>query len=409
MKTLLRLWICLCVLWWSAFPLVNANASSGSQVVPVGRQVLAAKYSPDGSKFAVGGVGFVQLRDANSYKVLWQHDLRKRTIIVYRRPYSLYGQTRVFKGRTEYEKEEDGVKYLAFSPDGTLLATSGSGPTRLWDVKSGRRLRLWPRANADIHSMGYDQYFAPPVVNGLNFWPDASTVALSYPSPQDGPAYEHRRTVVECYNAKTGKLKRRFVLDVQKGRKLLQDVIFIPQGQRILAYVERVKEGVAQFNAYSPLGGEIHIWNRRGVLERKFSTGGMFSAWLSVSPSGLSVAVATIGKRQTVPVKVWQVRTGRLWNELPSRPDDSRSTMQFAPDGRLLVITLKESKTMTSPQRWYGQWWDVGLKGTVRLISQIKKPIIALEPYDIRPRDRYMVLLNNLWAEKNNLVAADLK
>ena len=412
MKTLLRLLFCCCVFWWNLVPLVSANAALGSQVVPVGRQVLAAKYSPDGSKFAVGGVGFVQLRDARNFKILWHHDLRKQTIIHHRyATYDVQGKL-ISKKAILYEKEDDGAKYLAFSPDGALLATSGSGPTRLWNVKTGQRLRLWSTPYAKVHNFGRDLYRARPATNGLNFWPNASTVAFSYPLRYDGTDYyANVRTAIVCYSAKTGKLKRRFVLDVQKGRKLLQEVIFIPQGQRILSYVERVKEGVSQFDGYSPLGGEIHIWNRRGVLEKKFSTGGSSAGSIAVSPSGSSVAVDAGGYRPlfTADVKIWQVRTGRLWNELPSRPDDSTSAVQFAPDGRLLVITEKKLKTMRGPELWYGQWWDVGLKGAVRLITQIKKPIIALRPYDIRPGGGYTVLINNLWAEKNNLVAADLK
>jgi WD40 repeat protein len=62
----------------------------------------------------------------------------------------------------------DGLFGVAYSPDGTILATAGDGPVKLWDVASGRQVRSLSQNDAVmtvafspdgtlLASGGYDQ------------------------------------------------------------------------------------------------------------------------------------------------------------------------------------------------------------------------------------------------------------
>ena len=92
-----------------------------------GRTDSPAVFAPDGKILATGLRGAVKLWDVATGEI--------RTIL-------------------EEEETSAGVRALAFSPDGTLLATgTGNGTLRLWEVRSGTRLATLVELGGGIRSV----------------------------------------------------------------------------------------------------------------------------------------------------------------------------------------------------------------------------------------------------------------
>jgi hypothetical protein len=89
------------------------------------------------------------------------------------------------------------VAALAFSPDSTTLACAASGGVRLWDVKTGRELRT----------------LAARAACALAFSPDGSRLATPHGAPLDGES-----GLITLWEVATGKAVRRLIPLVTDGR-----------------------------------------------------------------------------------------------------------------------------------------------------------------------------------------------
>src|SRR5262249_6399431 len=84
---------------------------------PANVEIRRVAYSPDGQSLALGaGDGFLELVDFAT------------------------GENKI-----NIRAHPGPVEDLAFSPDGTTLASGGPGPIRLWDVATGREFISIPR------------------------------------------------------------------------------------------------------------------------------------------------------------------------------------------------------------------------------------------------------------------------
>jgi WD40 repeat protein len=101
-------------------------------------------FSPDGSRFALGGaIGKIFIYETTSGKLLQ----------------TLAGH-------------EDAVTSLAFSPDGNTLASGGQdGTIRLWDLQTGAEIRLLDRLSQDVRNSS-----VPVRIGCLAFSPDGNVL-----------------------------------------------------------------------------------------------------------------------------------------------------------------------------------------------------------------------------------------
>lgn len=203
--------------------------------------------------------------------------------------------------------EQDRVRSLAFTPDGTILASVG-GPgnhaVRLWEVTTGKLLRK-------LESPGH--WFGRVAVS-----PDGKMVAAS--------ADRHR---IVLWETGTGRLLH--TLDGREQSNFPGPIAFSPDGQTL---------------ASGSNSGSIHLWNvatgqgqRRFVVQPPLPEGKGGPPWyhgmiqtLAFSPDGRTLASGA----QQSPIRLWDMSTGK---EIRTLPGDRAGTfsLAFSPDGGILA------------------------------------------------------------------------
>jgi WD40 repeat protein len=313
-------------------------------------ETASLAFSNDGKILAVGGyqTALIQVSD---WKELWRLQGSTEALA-----FSPDGQSlalsdyreivivRVSDGRTlrVLRGHAKGVSYLAFSHDGTLLASASQDKTiALWDPLRGRVLRTMTRHNAPVNVVLFSEDDRQLISIGddrvVRFWRTADGIQIrQIEGDLAGPTYQaavsptdpliavaHDKEI-EIRNLADGRLIRRLV----GHRAMVTDLDFSPDGKVLASSScavefspdERCPQGEIRFwDLFS--GQPIAIWDKGHsglVTDIAFSPDGQFLAAVDTNEDAV----------------LWQVADATAAWRLP----DSSGPVAFSPDGQLLAL-----------------------------------------------------------------------
>lgn len=271
---------------------------------------------------------------------------------------------RIFSG-----EPEERISTLAFSPDGTMLASGGGTRlVKLWSIASGKVTRILS---------GHAE-----AVSWVGFSPDGKTLASA--GYGDG--------IIKLWEPATGKERT----SISTGYTGFPTVTFSPDGTRLAAVTQDktltfwdVASGKAVPRpspmsgfwgvAYSPdgkriastiQGNEIDIWDvRSGDWEQELIGHQRIVLGVTFSPDGTRLA-----SRDDGSIRLWDSANWKNAVTLPAPPETN--DFAFSPDGKLLAaswrfgITLWDGTTGREVRdfRWrgkpdWGDWGEILLPG----------------------------------------------
>lgn len=207
------------------------------------------------------------------------------------------------------EKGQAGpVRALAFSPNGTVLATARmDGTVKLWNTADGKELRTL--------------YGHSDEVRAIAFAPNGRVIATA-----------GKDRAVKLWSAETG----REMATLRGHSKPVNSLAFSPDGSR-LASVGDEKS--------------LCLWAMKtpGVMVHREDA--PFISDLAVSPDGLEFATGSMG------VQVWDTATGqqrstlprRLFGLIPGANEQDYSTVTYRPDGKCVAIGGRKDVRVCDP------------------------------------------------------------
>ena len=265
-------------------------------------RVLSVVFSPDGETLASGGWDRTVLWDVKTGELL--HSL-----------IGIPGGGQMQIGDEEYYvhyvPSRDGVRSVAFSPDGETLASGYDENIRLWDVQIGEQIRIIDIDDSKESLRGVHTL-------SVVFSPDGETLASGSSD-----------NTVRLWNAKTGRQIHTF----NGHESYVSSVVFSPDGETL---------------ASGSLDNTIRLWNTKtGTHFRTLigHEGGVNSVAFSPDGktlvSGSRVALSSDGKLLVSgsfdnTIRLWNAKTGTHFRTLIGH-EDGVASVAFSPDGKRLA------------------------------------------------------------------------
>ena len=301
-------------------------------------KIYEVKYSPDGTRLAVGCSSGVWLYDSvtgDLVDLIRSGNSFGAVNVVFSRDGSTFaaGADDIIcvwdavtgEKKSTYELTghfaHNRIRHFAFSPDGRTLAVGIGGGVRLWDVVTGK-------SKHGLFGERFDD------VEHLAFSPDGRILASGHRSPG---ARHSTSGIIGLWDVETGELKTSLTAFLG----LPKSLAFSPDGRTL-----------ASGNHYSHIAGDewgsinlwdVATWEHKLVLEPTFTGvrdgGGVFS--IAYSPDGRTLAsghsIDEYNNDEFGTVRLWDVETGENIRTLDGHPGGVNS-VAFSRDGGTLAI-----------------------------------------------------------------------
>jgi WD40 repeat protein len=321
-------------------------------------------------------------------------------------------------------KLESGV--VAFTPDGSTLATAGDDgsktyPIKFWSVSSGNeilsfagrsvetyKMRLSPDgrrlvttgepSTVNVWNLTGGQQLKSfrttlPTIEALEFSPDSSSVAAaSYTTDFDTYVEKGVQNKIEIIDAETGQLRR----------GLVESKRYLGSGPGMIAFTSDSQKVLLAGNT------SLVSWEfRTGKLSESFdysrvNTSHFPSDGVGIAPGRTTVA----GSFFDGYVQVWNARNGDRLKVLPCSFRGTTSSVAFSPNGKLLAASVYNSinicdvDTGAVVTKYNGNLWNVktvAFSPDSRLVAgvgfggslSVWEPGSGRNPRVFAPRDRF--------------------
>jgi len=294
------------------------TAQAVGQPLEHGSTVQVVRFSPDGRTFATGDrSGVLRLFDASDQRLLFEVDAHPETSF-------LEVDVAPDVARTADHEPSSfpvGVRNMAFTPDGSAVATTGGLFIRTWSTADGTAL-----TDTQIHR--------PSATPGQRFVGRPTEIFL----PTGGEAIIRANRFVQRWNLPSNALIDEFELDLSNRTGVVASLDTL--GVSFTA--ERV--AVADLDTISILD----IDSRDEIVVAFDIQAGSTTANVAFSPDGRTVAVAG-----TAGIVLWAV-DGRelLAQAVPSNVTD-RGPLQISSDGQLLAVGSGDDSGDVPPSLWF--------------------------------------------------------